>query len=477
MNTIAAISTAPGNGGIGIIRMSGKDCFDILNKIFIPKQNTPIKGYTIKYGNIVKADTKEVIDEVLVSYFVNPKSYTKENMCEINSHGGRVVETEILKECLKNGARLAEPGEFTKKAFLNGRIDLLQAEAVIDIINSKSEKERKASVNQLEGLLTKRINEIEKILLDIMADIEASIDYPEYDVEETTNNKLKKVLGQVEDKLKKLQSSYDNGKMIKEGINTVIVGKPNVGKSSLLNLMLNEDRAIVSDVEGTTRDTIEEYININGIPLKIIDTAGIRNTTNEVEQIGVKKSINNINHADLIIALFDNSREFDSEDKKILELIKNKKAIMLLNKTDLNNEVDENFINDQDKKIIKFSTKTEEGLDELYKTIEKMFKINEIDIDNGEIITNLRQKQHIDKALEYVKNTYDSIKKNMPIDITSICIKQILEELGSIFFLTFFNNPCSKKFTKTFKIIAHIIPIINGDNILVTTLNKLKSHL
>ena len=342
MSTIVAISTAPGNAGIGIIRLSGEECFNILDKIFVPKNKGDIKGYSIKYGNIVKSDTKEIIDEVLVSYFVAPKSYTRENMCEINSHGGIIVENQILQECIKNGAILAEAGEFTKRAFLNGRIDLSQAEAVIDIINSKTEKEMFVAQRHLEGSLSKKIKEIQQEILDIMADIEASIDYPEYDIEETTNFKINRMLKSVEEKLNKLRDSFENGKILKEGIKTAIVGKPNVGKSSLLNLILGENRAIVSNVEGTTRDTIEEYINIRGIPLKIIDTAGIRKTEDEVEQIGVKKSIDNINNAELIIAIFDDSRAFDKQDEEVLDLIKNKNTIVLINKVDLNKNLVKN---------------------------------------------------------------------------------------------------------------------------------------
>ena len=432
MGTIAAISTATGKGGIGIIRMSGDNCFEILEKIFQPKNKGEIKGYSIKYGNIINSETNEIIDEVLVSYFIKPRSYTTENMCEINSHGGIIVEKAILEQCLKNGATLAEPGEFTKRAFINGRIDLSQAEAVIDIINSKTEVERKASVNQLEGRLSRKIGEIQAELLDAMADIEASIDYPEYDIEETTNDKLKKILSSVESKLKLLRDSYKNGKIMKEGIKTIIVGKPNVGKSSLLNLMLNEERAIVSDIEGTTRDTIEEFINIDGIPLKIIDTAGIRKTNDEVEKIGVKKSIKVINDADLIIALFDDSRAFEDEDREILELIKNKQAIILLNKVDLGkNNIDDNKVFGE-KKVIKFSTLTEKGLDELYKTISEMFSLNEIEVNDGKLITNMRQKQHIDNAIIALNETYRTLDEGMPIDISAISIKEILEELGEI---------------------------------------------
>lgn len=434
MSTIAAISTAPGNAGIGIIRLSGDDCFKILQKIFKPKNKGEIKGYTIKYGNIVKSETDEIIDEVLVSYFVAPKSYTKENMCEINSHGGIVVENQILEECLKNGAVLAEPGEFTKRAFMNGRIDLSQAEAVIDIINSKTEKEMMVAQRHLEGSLSKKIKDIQGEILNLMADIEASIDYPEYDIEETTNKKINDTLNSVEEKLLKLKNSFENGKILKEGIKTAIIGKPNVGKSSLLNLILGENRAIVSDIEGTTRDTIEEYINIKGVPLKIVDTAGIRKTNDEVEKIGVERSINNISDAELIIALFDDSRAFDDQDQKILDLIEGKKTIILINKIDLG----KNLIKENEKlkkfknNIIEFSTINETGLDKLYNKIEELFKLNELDCENTEIITNNRHKQQILYALEDVVKGRESLETHMPVDITAICLKDILEKLAEI---------------------------------------------
>lgn len=434
MSTIAAISTAPGNAGIGIIRLSGDECFKILQKIFKPKNKGEIKGYTIKYGNIVKSENDEIIDEVLVSYFVAPKSYTKENMCEINSHGGIVVENQILEECLKNGAVLAEPGEFTKRAFMNGRIDLSQAEAVIDIINSKTEKEMMVAQRHLEGSLSKKIKDIQGEILNLMADIEASIDYPEYDIEETTNKKINDTLNSVEEKLLKLKNSFENGKILKEGIKTAIIGKPNVGKSSLLNLILGENRAIVSDIEGTTRDTIEEYINIKGIPLKIVDTAGIRKTNDEVEKIGVKRSINNISNAELIIALFDDSRTFDDQDQKILDLIEGKKTIILINKIDLG----KNLIKENEKlkkfknNIIEFSTINETGLDKLYNKIEELFKLNELDCENTEIITNNRHKQQILYALEDVAKGRESLETHMPVDITAICLKDILEKLAEI---------------------------------------------
>ena len=303
MSTIAAISTATGAGGIGIIRMSGKNCFEILKNIFIPANKNvdidKVKGYTIKYGYIINSDTNEKIDEVLVSFFRAPRSYTTENMCEINSHGGTIVERRILEQCIKNGAELAEPGEFTKRAFLNGRIDLSQAESVIDIINAKTDKEAVASFEQLQGNLSKKLGDIKDELLDVMSDIEASIDYPEYDIEETTNEKALIILNDIKSKLEKLENSFESGKILKEGVKTVIVGKPNAGKSSLLNNILNEERAIVSDYAGTTRDTIEEFVNIDGVPLKIIDTAGIRNTDDYVEKIGVEKAISLIDSADL----------------------------------------------------------------------------------------------------------------------------------------------------------------------------------
>lgn len=434
MSTIAAISTAPGNAGIGIIRLSGDDCFKILQKIFKPKNKGEIKGYTIKYGNIVKSENDEIIDEVLVSYFVAPKSYTKENMCEINSHGGIVVENQILEECLKNGAVLAEPGEFTKRAFMNGRIDLSQAEAVIDIINSKTEKEMMVAQRHLEGSLSKKIKDIQGEILNLMADIDASIDYPEYDIEETTNKKINDTLNSVEEKLLKLKNSFENGKILKEGIKTAIIGKPNVGKSSLLNLILGENRAIVSDIEGTTRDTIEEYINIKGIPLKIVDTAGIRKTNDEIEKIGVERSINNISNAELIIALFDDSRTFDDQDQKILDLIEGKKTIILINKIDLG----KNLIKENEKlkkfknNIIEFSTINETGLDKLYNKIEELFKLNELDCENTEIITNNRHKQQILYALEDVAKGRESLETHMPVDITAICLKDILERLAEI---------------------------------------------
>ena len=434
MSTIVAISTAPGIGGIGIIRMSGNDAFSVLNRIFVPKNKQDIekiKGYTIKYGNIIDEENK-VIDEVLVSYFKSPKSYTSENMCEINSHGGIVVMNKILDLCLRAGAELAEPGEFTKRAFLNGRLDLSQAEAVIDVINAKTEKEAKVSVDQLEGTLSNKITNIRKKIISIMADIEATIDYPEYDLEEVTNAKISHLLDDVDKELYSLEKSFYNGKILREGICTSIIGRPNAGKSSLLNVILNEERAIVTDIEGTTRDTIEEYISIEGVPLKIIDTAGIRNANDEVERIGVNKAMEIAKKSDIIIAIFDITREFNEEDYEIINLVKEKNAIIALNKIDLKNSMDLKELEMLNKPIVKISTKTGEGIEDLYKEITKMFKLNEIANDGEFIVSNNRHKKLILNARENLKKAKETIENHMPIDIISTFLKEILEELGKI---------------------------------------------
>ena len=432
-DTIAAISTSPGIGGIGIIRMSGEDCFQILEKIFKPKNKQSIekiKGYTMKFGKIVDKDN--IIDEVLVSYFKSPKSYTSENMCEINSHGGIVIMNKILDLCIKNGANLAEPGEFTKRAFLNGRIDLSQAEAVIDIINAKTDKEAEVSLKQLEGSLSEKIEEIRKIVISVMADIEATIDYPEYDLEEVTNAKIIKVLDEVDILLESLEKSFYNGKILREGISTAIIGRPNAGKSSLLNLILNEERAIVTDIEGTTRDTIEEFISIDGIPLKIIDTAGIRNAKDEVEKIGVEKAMDIAKRSDIIIAIFDSSKKLNEEDKKILELLKDKNAIILLNKIDLEKIIKVDEFKEINKPVIEISTKTKEGIDKLYEEISKMFKLKEIANDGETIVSNVRHKNIIINSRRNLEKARETINNNMPIDIISTYLKEIIEELGKI---------------------------------------------
>jgi len=416
--------------------MSGDNCFEILNKIFIaknPESIENIKGYTIKYGNIVD-ENKKIVDEVLVSYFKVPKSYTTENMCEINTHGGVVILRNILDLCLKNGAQLAEPGEFTKRAFLNGRIDLLQAESVIDIIHAKSEREAKNSINQLEGHLSKKINSIKKKIMDVMVNVEVAIDYPEYDEGDATNDELLAMFSDVQKDLELLEKSFDSGKIIKEGIKTAIIGRPNAGKSSLLNAILKEERAIVTDIEGTTRDTIEEFVNINGIPLKLVDTAGIRETDNEVEKIGVVKSKKIANNADLIIAIFDSSKDLTEEDKEILDIIKDKKVIIVLNKIDLETKIDENneLLKNTSENIVKISALNETGIENIYEIINEMFNLNEINVDNETVITNLRHKNLISKAITNVKKARETLESGMPTDVIAIFIKDILEALSEI---------------------------------------------
>ena len=435
MSTIVAISTAPGIGGIGIIRMSGENSFKILEKVFKPRKEEKIediKGYTIKYGNIISQDGK-IIDEVLVSYFKAPKSYTTENMCEINSHGGNIVMKQILELCIKNGAKLAEPGEFTKRAFLNGRIDLTQAEAVIDILNAKTEREKNASMNQLNGKLSNSIANIKSKLLDLMVNIEVSIDYPEYDdVPEVTNSSIKQILEDVEKDLKELENTFENGKVLREGIKVAIIGKPNAGKSSLLNAILDEERAIVTDFEGTTRDSIEEFVTIKGLPIKIIDTAGIRDSDNVVEKIGIDKSKEIANQSDIIIAVFDGSKKIDEEDREIINIIQNKRAIIIINKTDLPTEIEEKELSKLNKKIIKISVKENKGIEEIYNEIDSIYNKNNDIIDNEIVVTNIRHKTLIIEAEKNIKEAIDVVEKNMPIDIIASYIKECLEKLGEI---------------------------------------------
>lgn len=436
MSTIAAISTAPGIGGIGIIRISGEDTYNVLEKIFKPKQEIDLKkinGYRIKYGHIIEEE--KIIDEVLVSFFKAPNSYTTEDLCEISSHGGTYIVGKILELCLKNGAELAEPGEFTKRAFLNGRMDLSQAEAVIDVINAKTEKESKASINQLEGNLSTEIRKTRDLLMSIMVEAEVSIDYPEYDIEEITNKKAINILEQVLEKLEKLMNSFETGKIVKDGIKVALIGKPNAGKSSLLNAILKEERAIVTDIEGTTRDIIEESISVRGIPLCIIDTAGIRNTNEKVEQIGIERSKKSAEEADLVIAIFDGSDNLTNEDYEIINMVKNKKCIAVLNKIDINiekrikSEIEKQLPNVN---IIEISAKENIGIENIYKEIENLFKLNEIKLDNETIITNVRHKTIISNAIQLTRRTIEITNQNLPIDMIAIHIKEILEEIGKI---------------------------------------------
>ena len=434
-NTIVAISTAMGNGGIGIVRMSGEKSFEILEKIFRPKNKDAfIKGYQIKYGNIVDPRNEDIIDEVLVSYFVSPKSYTTEDMCEINTHGGMVVEKRILELCLENGAEIASPGEFTKRAFLNGRIDLSQAEAIIDLINSKTIREARESINQLEGHLSSKIESIRQKMLDLMIAIDVNIDYPEYDEEEVTKNKSLNELKIISEELIKLENSFNTGKVLKDGVKTVILGKTNAGKSSLLNRILKEDRAIVSNIEGTTRDTIEEFVDIEGVPLKLIDTAGIRNSSNEIEQIGIQKSKKLANSADLIIAIFDITKNLDEDDQELLEIIKDKKCIILLNKIDILPEnIDlENKLKSINKNILKISAMEDIGIQSLYNKIIELYSFNTESLSNDVLISNERHKNLIQKAKMEINEAINATENDMYIDIISIYITNAMNYLAEI---------------------------------------------
>ena len=434
-NTIVAISTAMGNGGIGIVRMSGEKSFEILDKIFRPKNNDGfIKGYQIKYGNIIDPKNEEIVDEVLVSYFVAPKSYTTENMCEINTHGGMVVEKRILEFCLENGAEIAGPGEFTKRAFLNGRIDLSQAEAIIDLINSKTVREAKESINQLEGHLSSKIENIRQKMLNLMIAIDVNIDYPEYDEEEVTKNRSLSELRIISEELIKLENSFNSGKILRDGVKTVILGKTNAGKSSLLNRILKEDRAIVSNIEGTTRDTIEEFVDVEGIPLKLIDTAGIRNSSNEIEQIGIQKSKKLADSADLIIAIFDITKNLTEDDEELLGIIKDKECIILLNKIDILSENIEleKCLKSINKNILKISAMEDIGIQELFDKIVEIYSFNNDSLSNDVLISNERHKNLIQKARIEIDEAINAAENDMYIDIISIYITNAMNYLAEI---------------------------------------------
>lgn len=431
MKTIAAISTPIGHGGIGIVRMSGSESLNILRKVFVPKNDGEFRPYTVKFGNIID-DKGTVLDQVLVSFFKAPKTYTGEDICEINCHGGLIVTKQVLELLLKNGAELAEPGEFTKRAFLNGKIDLTQAEAVIDLINSKSLKENAVSVKQLEGFLGNKINEIKSEILDLLVDIEANIDYPEYDVEDVRREKIVSVLKNSIDKIQKLEKSFESGKILKEGVSTAIIGKPNVGKSSLLNALLRENRAIVTEIAGTTRDTIEEYITVRGIPLKLIDTAGIRETDDLVESIGIEKSKKAIEEAELVLLLLDATVGITEEDKILIENVKSKNHLILVNKIDSGAKVSkENFVDEMDK-VIEISVKNGEGLDLLEDKIEEKFNLKQIDTDNDVMITNARHQELIFKAEKGLKHALESVVAGIPVDMISIDIQEAVQNLGEI---------------------------------------------
>lgn len=435
-DTICAIATPIGEGGVAIIRISGENALEIASRIFISKNDYDIKKmqtYTMKYGNIVDLEKKEIVDEVILSYMKAPSSYTGENVVEINCHGGVVSTNSVLNEIIKSGARLAEPGEFTKRAFLNGRIDLSQAEAVMDIITAKTELSMKSAMLQRNGGLSREIDELRKYLLNVLALIEYAVDFTEDDediIDDNLNFQIKDGIEKTVLKIKGLLSNADEGKIIRDGLNVVIIGKPNVGKSSLLNALLKEKRAIVTDVPGTTRDVIEEYVNLDGIPIRITDTAGIRETEDIVEKIGVEKSKEKIEEADLIILMLDTSREIDDEDKAIIDKIKNRKYIVLLNKIDLDMKISQEIISNLDNKI-DISAKTGKGIDDLKNTIKNLFFNGEINSESL-IISNTRHKQALYRSLENSETALSKVKANEYLDLISIYITAAMKALGEI---------------------------------------------
>ena len=434
-DTIAAIATAPGEGGIGIIRISGEKSLQVAQSIFKSKSGKMIKDYnarTLIYGTVV--DNEKVIDEVLVAYMKGPNSYTAEDVIEINCHGGFISVKKILELILSKGVRLAEAGEFTKRAFLNGRIDLSQAEAIIDVIKSKTDLAHEVAQSQLEGSLAKKIKDLRMNVTEVLAHLEVSIDFAEEDVEEITYQTLEEKALELRNEIKKLYDTAESGKILRDGLKTVIVGKPNVGKSSLLNSILGENRAIVTDIAGTTRDVIEEFVNIKGIPLKIVDTAGIRETEDVVEKIGVEKSRESFSTADLVIMVLDASRKLSEEDMEILESLKNKKTIVLLNKMDLEPQIElekiEEFVNSED--IIKISALKHQGIEELQDKIEAMVYHGSVKNSSNLMITNSRHKDALFKAYESINDAISAIEQRMPYDFIEVDFKNIWDYLGYI---------------------------------------------
>ena len=434
-DTIAAIATAPGEGGIGIIRISGPKSLEVAEEIFFSMSGKKISEYparTLIFGNIKDGDKK--IDEVLVAYMKGPNSYTAEDVIEINCHGGFISVKRILELVLSKDVRLAEAGEFTKRAFLNGRIDLSQAEAVIDVINAKTDKAHEVAENQLDGSLSNRIREFREKVTELLAQVEVAIDYPEEDIEFIAYTTLEEKTRELNKDIKKLYETSESGKIFREGLKTVIVGKPNVGKSSLLNSILGENRAIVTDIPGTTRDVIEEFVNIKGIPLKIVDTAGIRETDDVVEKIGVEKSMASFDTADLIIMVVDSSSELSEEDREILEKVQGKETILLLNKTDLPQVIDEEevkkYVNEEN--IIKISALHNEGIEDVHDRIEAMVYKGDIKSSSNVIITNSRHKDALYRAMKSAEDAMRAIEDRMPLDFVEVDLKNIWDYLGYI---------------------------------------------
>ena len=434
-DTIAAIATALTNSGIGIIRISGSEALEAAERIFVPKKDgkklTEEKTYTAHYGHIYDGD--DCIDEVIVLIMRGPHSYTAEDTVEINCHGGVLVMKKILDTVIKNGARMAEPGEFTKRAFLNGRIDLSQAEAVIDVINAKNTYALKSSIGQLSGKMSEKIRELrEKILYEI-AFIESALDDPEHISLDGYSDKLKKNLEYIGGEMNKMLNSAENGRVLTEGIKTVILGKPNAGKSSLMNVLVGEERAIVTEIAGTTRDTLEENIHLHGISLNVIDTAGIRDTEDIVEKIGVNKAKNSADEADLILFVVDGSCPLDENDYKIMDLIKDRKSLVIMNKTDLTTVVTkEELENRTGREVVAVSVKDQTGIDALEESIKNLFYSGEIDFNDEVMITNMRHKNAVREAYESIKLVEKTMEDHMPEDFYSIDLMNAYEQLGTI---------------------------------------------
>ena len=431
-STIAAISTPAGTGGISIVRMSGDKSLEIINKIFRPINARPVEldkdNRYLRYGNIVNKDG-DVIDEVMVAFMKGPGTYTREDVCEINCHGSFISVREILNLLLDEGCELAEPGEFTKRAFLNGRIDLSQAEAVLEIINSTNKLSASQGISHLQGSLSKKISDIRNDLKEGLARLEYSINFTE-DGEDLPVSDIEAYLIKAKDKIDELSSTSNKGKLVKDGINTTIIGKPNVGKSSLMNVLLDENRAIVTDIPGTTRDLITEYISLGDFTLKINDTAGIRDTDDLVEKIGVDKSIDLVDKSDLILAIFDLSRDFDEEDKKILDLIKDKNAIIILNKTDLESVFDEKVF-DLNLPIIRTSMTDLLGIKELEDTIRDIFDTKDLNRESV-LITNTRHERLLASAREKLESSLTDMQMGVPIDACEVDLSSAYEDLGLI---------------------------------------------
>lgn len=436
-DTIAAISTFPGEAGIGIVRISGDEALEIISKIFRPfrkKDIKSVKSHTIHYGHIVDPETGEVYDEVLVTVMRKPNTYTREDVVEINCHGGMVVSSKILELVLKHGARLAEPGEFTKRAFLNGRIDLSQAEAVIDIITSKTMLANRYAQKQLVGVLGQKMKDLKNKIMELLSHLLALIDFPEEDVEELEREEIKRRAKDILNDIEYLIASSESGRIIREGLKTAIIGKPNVGKSSLLNALLKQNRAIVTDIPGTTRDVIEEYMNIKGIPIKLIDTAGIRHTDELVEKIGVEKSKEVLAEADLILFVLDASRDLTKEDYEIFDILSGKNIIFVLNKVDLPKKIDEEEL----KKlvgngiIVEVSTVERTGLDKLESEIYNLVFKGKVSATEEEIITNARHREVLINAKKHMESVIEAIEKGYSEDLITIDVNGALNEIGKI---------------------------------------------